>query len=91
MRGGRVFATFSGLAGAATPLGMVIAGWLLEANGIRTGLTILASVATIVTIGLWFTRPLREMNVADDEAGAVALAEQAALRRAKARLDSESG
>ncbi len=87
---GRVFATFSGLAGAATPLGMVIAGWLLELNGIRSGLTILASIATVVTIGLWFTSPLREMNAVG--AGPIAITpERAPFSRTDARLDSESG
>ena len=60
---GRVFATFSGLAGAATPLGMVIAGWMLEFTGIQTGLAILAIAATAFTIYLFLDRPLKAMNV----------------------------
>ncbi len=59
---GRVFATFSGLAGAATPLGMVLAGWLLEFTGVQTGLVVFAVVATVFTVALWLTRPLQEMN-----------------------------
>jgi MFS family permease len=59
---GRVFATFSGLAGAAIPLGMVSAGWLLEATGDRTGLLAIAVIATVFLIGLWLAKPLLEMN-----------------------------
>ncbi|MBA3276926.1 MAG: MFS transporter [Chloroflexia bacterium] len=64
---GRVFATFSGLASAATPLGMVTAGWLLEATGERTGLLVIAVIVTLFTIGLGLTKPLREMNVVSVE------------------------
>lgn len=86
---GRVFATFSGLAGAATPLGMVIAGWLLEMNGVRSGLTILASVATVFTIGLWLTKPLREMNSVPVET-VNARPGRPPLARPDPRMDSES-
>jgi len=86
---GRVFATFSGLAGAATPLGMVIAGWLLEMNGVRSGLTILASVATVFTIGLWLTKPLREMNHVTVET-VNARPGRAPLAHPDRRMDSES-
>jgi MFS family permease len=64
---GRVFATFSGLAGAATPLGMVIAGWLLEVTGIQTGLVILAITATAFTIYLCLDRALGAMNATSIE------------------------
>jgi len=88
---GRVFATFSGLAGAATPLGMVIAGWLLEVSGVRPGLAILAIVATVFTIGLWLTRPLREMNVERVETVvATATPGRARLGRSDRRTDSGS-
>jgi MFS family permease len=60
---GRVFATFSGLAGAAAPLGMVIAGWLLEVVGIDTGLLLIAITATLFTAGLWLARPFAAMDV----------------------------
>jgi MFS family permease len=65
---GRVFATFSGLAGAATPLGMVLAGWLLEFAGVRSGLVVIAVVATVFTLALWLTRPLHAMNHAPEPA-----------------------
>jgi MFS family permease len=88
---GRVFATFSGLAGAATPLGMVLAGWLLEVNGVRSGLAILASVATVFTLGLWFTKPLREMNAVSVETVAETTTPgRAPLGRRDPRMDSES-
>ncbi|MDQ3658001.1 MAG: MFS transporter [Chloroflexota bacterium] len=88
---GRVFATFSGLAGAATPLGMVIAGWLLEVSGVRPGLAILASVATLFTIGLWLTKPLREMNVVSTETvAATTMPGRTPLGRRDPRMDSES-
>ncbi len=75
---GRVFATFSGLAGAATPLGMVLAGWLLEFTGIQTGLVVFAVVATGFTLALWLTRPLHEMNKEPTSTIARSNAEQAA-------------
>jgi MFS family permease len=59
---GRVFSTFSGLASAAIPLGMILAGWLLEFAGIRTGLVVIALIATAFTLALWLTRPLHEMD-----------------------------
>lgn len=60
---GRVFATFSALSGAAAPLGMLCAGWLIEGLGLETGLLVLATTATVFTTGLWLTRPYRLMNV----------------------------
>lgn len=59
---GRVFATFSGLAAAAIPVGMLATGWLLERGGLDRGLPIIAATATVVTIGLWLAAPLRAMD-----------------------------
>lgn len=88
---GRVFATFSGLAGAATPLGMAIAGWLLEVTGNQTGLVIIATAATVCTVGLWLTRPLREMNVElTDRAAVTTTPGRARLGRSGGRTDSGS-
>ncbi len=60
---GRVFATFSGLAAAAIPLGMLGTGWVLENAGLDRGIAVIAAVATAVSIGLWLARPLHEMDV----------------------------
>lgn len=60
---GRVFATFSALTGGAVPVGMIVMGWLLEAAGVRAGMVVLATVATIFTIGLYLTPSYREMDV----------------------------
>lgn len=62
---GRVFATFSALTGAAVPLGMIVMGWLLDAAGVRAGMVVLATVATIFTIGLFLTPPYRDMDVVE--------------------------
>lgn len=59
---GRVFATFSGLAAAAIPVGMLVNGWLLEQVGLDRGIAIIAIVATVFTLGLWLARPLHQMN-----------------------------
>ena len=61
---GRVFATFSGLAAAAIPLGMLGTGWILEYAGLERGLVAIAIVASVATIGLWLARPLHEMDTA---------------------------
>ena len=63
---GRVFATFSALTGAAVPLGMVVLGWLLDVADVRAGMVVLATVATIFTIGLFLARPYREMNIIEE-------------------------
>lgn len=65
---GRVFATFSALSGAATPVGMVLVGWLVDAERTIDGLIAVAVLATIFTVGLVLCRPYREMN---DSAGDV--------------------
>ncbi len=65
---GRVFATFSGLAAAAIPLGMLLAGWLLEIAGLSMGLLVLALVTTTATVGLWMVQPFKEMNIPDSVA-----------------------
>ena len=59
---GRVFATFSGLAGAAIPLGMLFSGWLLEVAGVKTGLAVFAVVATLFAMSQWVARPIGLMN-----------------------------
>jgi len=59
---GRVFATFSGLASAVTPIGMIAAGWLLEVAGVRPGLAIVAVAGSLFALAQWFIRPLSEMN-----------------------------
>jgi MFS family permease len=88
---GRVFATFSGLAGAATPLGMVLAGWLLEMAGIQAGLILLAAVATLFTLGLWLTGPLWAMNVSPPIEEIVVVAGTSRRTAPDQRMDSEPG
>jgi len=86
---GRVFATFSGLAGGAAPVGMVSAGWLLEATGVSKGLFVFAVVATVFTAGLWLVKPIHQMNDAS-----IAIVEvkpgRARLARSGRRMDSGS-
>ena len=59
---GRVFATFSGLAGAATPLGMVFNGWLIDTAGASRGILIISTFATVVVTILWLLPGLHAMN-----------------------------
>jgi MFS family permease len=59
---GRVFATFSALAGAAAPIGMAGMGFVMEIAGIRAGLLLAAVLGTALVIGLLFMRVLREMD-----------------------------
>jgi MFS family permease len=66
---GRVFATFSGLAAAAMPIGMLAAGWLFETAGVEGGMTAVAIVTTGAVGVLWLVRPLHEMDVQEDAEG----------------------
>ncbi|HVL23885.1 MAG TPA: MFS transporter [Thermomicrobiales bacterium] len=59
---GRVFATFSALAGAAAPIGMVGMGWVLDTFGIQEGLVAIATLGTVIGIGAIFVPVLREMD-----------------------------
>jgi MFS family permease len=87
---GRVFATFSGLAGAAMPLGMVIAGWLLEVTGIHTGLVVLAIIATAFTLYLFLDRPLRQMNATAVVDPVISRIDPAPSARSDRQMDSGS-
>jgi MFS family permease len=60
---GRVFATFSALAGAAAPIGMAGMGFVLETFGIQEGLVAIAVLATLIAIGALFVPVLREMDL----------------------------
>lgn len=86
---GRVFATFSGLASAAIPVGMVAAGWLLEVTGERSGLLVLAAIVTLSTIALSLTKPLHEMNLVSVETVATTPG-RAPSAHPNPRMDSES-
>lgn len=59
---GRVFATFSALSGAAAPLGMLLAGWLLETLGTRDGQILVAMISTLFAVSLFMARPYLRMN-----------------------------
>jgi len=59
---GRVFATFSALAGAAAPIGMAGMGWVLDTFGIQEGLIAIATLGTVIGIGALFVPVLREMD-----------------------------
>lgn len=60
---GRVFATFSALATAASPIGMAGMGVAMEMFGIEAGLVAIAALATAVGIGAVFVPVLREMDL----------------------------
>lgn len=65
---GRVFATFSALALASAPLGVVTAGFLIERWGFSPTVLALAAGAQLVGVGMLFLPALHELNRADHRA-----------------------
>ena len=51
---GRIFATFSAITAVATPLGMIIAGFVIQAFGITTMLLLLAALSTLLGLVMPF-------------------------------------
>ena len=62
---GRVFGTLTAGAYLAVPLGMVLAGYLLDWIGIRATLLAQAACYFVITFSLLFNPALREMNRTD--------------------------
>lgn len=61
---GRVFGTMTAGAYLAVPLGMLLAGYLIEWKGVRTTLLAQATCYLIITLSLLINPALREMNKA---------------------------
>ncbi|MCG8349158.1 MAG: MFS transporter, partial [Chloroflexales bacterium] len=59
---GRVFSTFSAIAMAASPFGIIAAGVLTEWHGLPVTLVVLASCYTLVCVGMCFLPVLRQME-----------------------------
>lgn len=59
---GRVFGMVSAGAFVAAPLGMVLAGYLLEYSSITITILIIASGYLLVTVAQMFNKSLRAMN-----------------------------
>jgi MFS family permease len=59
---GRVIGTLISLAMAAMPLGMVLAGFLLEAVGLQAMLVGIAACYLAVTLGMLLNPALRELD-----------------------------
>lgn len=59
---GRVFGTMTAGAYLAVPLGMLLAGYMVEWKGVRTTLLVQAGIYLIVTLSLLFNPALRQMN-----------------------------
>ncbi|MDP9363252.1 MAG: MFS transporter, partial [Chloroflexota bacterium] len=61
---GRVFGTFSAVAVGAQPLGLLLAGFLIDGVGFRPTVLLLAGAAQLLGVLLLFAPTLREMDVA---------------------------
>lgn len=64
---GRVFATYSAISAAMTPLGMALTGFLYEAIGSTPALTALTLTAIGLALFMPAIRPFHKMNVAAEE------------------------
>jgi len=70
---GRVFATFSAIALAVGPFGVLLAGWLIDAIGFSPTLLLLAIGAQLVGLGMLFVPAFGELDAATpDRASEVA-------------------
>lgn len=59
---GRVFATFSAITAAISPLGVAAMGLLLEHGGVRTGMIGVVILYVLLAVALPFVRAFRDMN-----------------------------
>lgn len=64
---GRVLGTFFAIGMSAVPLGMTLAGWLLETVGLRYTMIALAACYAAVTVGLTFNPLLRNMSALPED------------------------
>ncbi|MEO6893056.1 MAG: MFS transporter [Ktedonobacteraceae bacterium] len=66
---GRVFGAIGAAAFAALPLGLILAGYLVDAVGLRVTFLIIAACYLIVTLSMLFNRALREMDAPVEKLG----------------------
>jgi len=64
---GRVFATFSAITAVATPLGMVIAGFVIQGLGITKMLLLLAALTTLLGLVMPFLPFVRDFDVSKSQ------------------------
>lgn len=60
---GRVFATFSAITAAISPVGVAVMGLLLEHGGVRTGMIGVVATYVVLALALPFVRAFRDMNI----------------------------
>lgn len=66
---GRVLGVLNAIALAAVPLGMLLAGYLLEGVGIRPTVICIAACYLLVTLGMFLNPALREMDATKPTTG----------------------
>ncbi len=59
---GRVFATFSAIAGTISPVGIAISGWVFDRFSVSTGIAIIAVAYALAALLIPFVGSLRVMN-----------------------------
>lgn len=64
---GRVFATYSAISAAMSPLGMALTGYLFEGIGSQAALVTITGIAIGLSLFMPAIRPLRDMNVVAHE------------------------
>jgi len=67
---GRVFATFSAITAVATPLGMVIAGFVIQELGITKMLLLLAALMTLLAVAMPFLNFVRDFDASKPQTAA---------------------
>ncbi|MDQ2716329.1 MAG: MFS transporter [Chloroflexota bacterium] len=68
---GRVFGAIGAAAFAAMPLGLILAGYLVDAVGLHVTLLVIAACYLVVTLSTLFNRALREMDASVEKPDAL--------------------
>jgi len=63
---GRVFASYSAIAMAAQPLGMVVAGTMIDGVGFSPTVLLFAAAQQLLAVGMVFVPAFRELEAGDD-------------------------
>jgi MFS family permease len=63
---GRVFATYSAISAVATPLGLMLAGYMFDGLGIQASMLILTGMYGIMAVCLPAIGALHEMNIEEE-------------------------
>lgn len=65
---GRVFSTFSAISAVASPLGILLAGFMLEYAGLDATLITIATLSLLIAIGMFFVPAFRRMDESREQA-----------------------